>query len=226
MDKLISKNEFIRIIDNKKFYYKDNKEILFTKEIASKFISKLSTIKKFKNKFMTLDIETYIKDSILIVYCISIFDGKSKNSFMLKNFKTPQELILTALKSLMIRKYDKTNIYIHNLAKFDIIFLLKYLVKLGSVNPTIHNNRIISIDFNFGENGEYQIHFRDSYLILPASLMKLCKSFNVQDSKSIFPHLFVNENNLDYIGEVPEFKYFDKVNRKDYNIYKSNFNNN
>jgi hypothetical protein len=39
-------------------------------------------------------------------------------------------------------------------------------------------------------------------------LAKLGKGFMVESLKSIFPFLFVNENNLDYIGEVPDLKYF------------------
>jgi hypothetical protein len=194
--------------------------------MKTKFISKLSTSKNFNNKFITLDIETFIKDSILTVYCISIFDGKIKNSFFLSDFRNVDELITTALESIMIRKYNKTNVYMHNMAKFDIIFLLKYLVKLGSVQPTIHNQRIISIDFNFGKNNEYQIHFRDSYLLLTASLKKLCDSFKVEDVKSIFPHLFINKDNLNYIGSVPDFSFFDKITNGDYNVYKNNFKNN
>jgi DNA polymerase type B, organellar and viral len=126
----------------------------------------------------------------------------------------------------MLRKYNRTNVYIHNLAKFDIIFLLKYLVNLGVCSPVIHNDRIICINFNLGKDGEYQLDFRDSYLLLLHSLTKLCKSFKVVDSKSIFPHLFVNENNLNYIGEVPDIKYFMDISKKDYNEYKNKFNNN
>jgi len=59
----------------------------------------------------------------------------------------------------MIRKYNGYNVYIHNLAKFDIIFLFKYLVKLGNVKPIIHNGRIISINFNFGKDYKYSLHF-------------------------------------------------------------------
>lgn len=225
-DEIISENKFIRIVNNKKYYFENGEQFLLTKDMKSKFISKLSTSKNFNNKFITLDIETFIKDSILIVYCISIFDGNFKKSFFLNDFKNVDELIITALKSIMLRKYNKTNVYIHNMANFDIIFLLKYLVKLGSVHPTIHNGRIISIDFTFGKDSEYKIHFRDSYLLLTASLKKLCESFKVEDAKSIFPHFFVNENNLDYKGDVPDFKFFDKVNKDEYNIYKSNFKNN
>jgi len=56
--------------------------------------------------------------------------------------------------------------------------------------------------------------------------MKLCRSFKVEIVKSVFPHLFVNENNLDYIGQVPDFKYFNNINIKEYNEYKAKFNNN
>jgi hypothetical protein len=225
-DEFISKNKFVRVLENKKYYFENNKQILFIKETKTKFISKISPTKNLVNKFLTLDIETYVKDGILIPYCISIFDGVDKKNFFLMEYKNLEDMIISALKSIMIRKYHRYNVYVHNLAKFDIIFLLKYLVKLGSVHPVIHNQRIISINFNFSKNGAYQLHFRDSYLILLASLWKLCKSFNVENSKSIFPHFFVSENNLDYEGKVPEFKYFKGINISDYNNYRKSFKNN
>jgi hypothetical protein len=225
-DKLTSENRFIRIIDNKNYYFEENKQILFTKEVNTKFISKLNKSKTLVNKFITLDIETFIKDSILIPFCISIYDGNIINNFYLTDYNNSKELITTALKSIMIRKYNGYNVYIHNMAKFDIIFLFKYLAGLGSLNPIIHNDRIISIDFNFGDDNKYQIKFRDSYLLLLSSLNKLCKSFFVENRKSVFPHFFVNENNLNYFGEVPNKKYFVDITQNDFINYKSEFKNN
>ena len=112
------------------------------------------------------------------------------------------------------------------MAKFDMIFLLKYLVKLGSVQPIIHGARLISVSLNFGKNNEYQLKFRDSYLILLSSLMKLCKAFAVKNSKILFPIFFVEKDNLEYIGEVPNMKYFPKINISEYNEYKNKFYNN
>jgi len=133
-------------------------------------------------------------------------------------------MILDCLNQLLIRKYHNYKVYIHNLAKFDIIFLLKYLVKVGSLQPVIHNGRIISLLIKYGDNGKYQLDFRDSYLILLNSLSKLSKAFNVDNEKTIFPYLFVNKDNLDYQGIVPEFKYFDnKINQVEYRNYKQNF---
>jgi hypothetical protein len=227
IDNKLSDNRFVRILENKKFYFENNKEILYVKEMKTKFISKLKPIKIFNNKFITFDIETYIKDSVLKVFCISIYDGINKKSFVITDYNNSEDFILAGLKSILLRKYNSYNIYIHNMGNFDMIFLMKYLVKLGSINPIIHNNRIISINFNYGKNNEYQINFRDSYLLLPKSLAELTEGFHVETLKSVFPYLFVNENNLNYIGEVPDFKYFDqKINKKQYNIYKSNFKNN
>ena len=223
-DEIISVNKFMRLIDNKKYYFEDNKQIIFTKEIKTNFIEQTKKSRNLINNFLTLDIETYVKNEILTPYCISIYDGKNINNFYLSDYKNVDNMILTALKSIMIRKYDGYNIYMHNMAKFDIIFLFKYLLKLGLVHPIIHNNRIISIDFNYGPNNKYQIKFRDSLLLLLNSLDKLSKSFSVKNPKIMFPIFFVNENNLDYIGEVPDIKFFKNIDLKSYKNYISNYN--
>jgi hypothetical protein len=225
-DDIISENKFVRIIDDKNFYFENNKEILFSKEIKTKFISKTKNVKTLTNNFITIDIETIINNGLLTPYLIAFYDGKNLSSFYLSDFDSVEQMMLSCLNSLLIRKYDGFKVYAHNLAKFDIIFLLKYLVKLGSIKPIIHNGKIISLTVNYGESGDYKIEFKDSLLLLLASLDSLSKSFKVEDKKSIFPHLFVNENNLDYSGEVPEFNNFMKVNKDQYNVYKSSFNNN
>lgn len=87
----------------------------------------------------------------------------------------------------------------------------------------IHHEKIISVQTSFKG---YVFHFRDSQQLLISSLSKLGKSFNVDIQKSIFPYDFVNENNLDYIGGVPDLKFFDNLNQEDYNIYNNDFYNN
>jgi len=223
-DEIISENKFMRIIDNKKYYFENGEQILFMKEVKTNFIEKTKKSRHLMNNFITLDIETFVKDNILTPYCISIYDGKNINNFYLSDYKNVDNMILSALKSILIRKYNGFNIYMHNMAKFDIIFLFKYLLKLGLVHPVIHNNRIISIDFNYGPDNKYQVKFRDSLLLLLHSLHKLSKSFSVENPKIMFPIFFANENNLNYIGEVPNIKYFKDIDLKSYNNYISNFN--
>lgn len=127
-------------------------------------------------------------------------------------------MISTALNSILIRKYNGFKVYIHNLAKFDVYFLFKILNKLGNMQPIIHKGRLIQIKLSYGDINQYNIVFRDSYQILLTSLAKLAVSFNVEE-KGIFPYSFVNENNLDYIGEVPDFKYFNNITLDQYREY-------
>jgi len=85
--------------------------------------------------------------------------------------------------------------------------MLRILAKLGEIKrPIIRDNRLIKIPFKFDKSG--MLYFIDSYLLLPNSLDKLGKSFNVEN-KGIFPILFFNKPNIDlnYIGEVPDLKY-------------------
>jgi hypothetical protein len=219
-DELINKNKFIRIINNKKYYFENGEQFLFTNEIKTKFISKSSNSKNLVNNFITIDIETSIVDGLLTPYLICFYDGKNFFSFYLSDYNSVEEMMLNCLKSILIRKYKGYSVYAHNLAKFDIIFLLKYLVKLGKIKPIIHNGKIISLTVNYGEKGQYKIEFKDSLLLLLASLKSLCESFKIEDSKSIFPHLFVNDNNLTYKGDVPKIDYFINIDKKEYQDYK------
>jgi hypothetical protein len=122
-------------------------------------------------------------------------------------------MIKSAIKDLMVKKYDNYKVYIHNLAGFDGIFLLKILAELGEIKPIIHNEKIISIGFKF--NG-YNITFKDSQQMLIFSLRNLAKAFGVNTQKGYLPYDFVNENNLDYIGITPDYKYFNGISHDEY----------
>jgi hypothetical protein len=106
-DVFVSENKFMRIINNKTFFFENNKQILFTKEMKSKFITKLKFSKNLTENFLTLDIETFVKDSVLTVFCIGIYDGIKTQTFYLSDYENPEQLILAAIKSIMIRKYNK-----------------------------------------------------------------------------------------------------------------------
>ena len=116
----------------------------------------------------------------------------------------------------MTPKYDSTppqNVYVHNGSSFDFIFIMKYITTLGKVDLIIKDGKFINIKLSW-KNGErsYSINFRDSLLMLPSSLRKLSKAFNVE-AKAFFPFEFVNnaEIPLDYIGTTPDLKLFDGI---------------
>lgn len=55
--------------------------------------------------------------------------------------------------------------------------------------------------------------FNDMALIYPGSLSKVAQSFKLSIKKSYFPYKFVNKDNINYIGEIPDKKYW---NENDY----------
>jgi hypothetical protein len=192
---------------------------LYQVEKSCKFIQPLILKDTLQNKILTLDIETYINQDVHVPYCIVVYDGEQTFYYYLKDFDNPEIMLVTAIENIMIKKYDNYKVYIHNMSGFDGIFLLKILANLGECKPIIPNDKIIYITFSL--NG-YVVTFKDSQQMLIKSLRQLAECFDVEVQKSIFPYKFVNENNLDYIGPIPDFKYFDGISSIDYNCYIEN----
>jgi hypothetical protein len=223
------KSTFTRIINNQKYYFKNGELILKTLEKTTNVLTSLKLDKKVNNKFITLDIETQTINNIMTPYCISFFDGKISKSFYLSDYKDSQEMLTFAISSLLKRKYNGYKVYVHNLSNFDGIFILKILSSINhiKVHPILKDGKMINIKLSYDNINAYQISFRDSYLILPSSLRKLAIQFNV-NNKGLFPYNFVNDKfnnniNLNYIGKVPAFKYFNDITLDQYNqlFYKS-----
>ena len=184
---------------------------------------------------------------MLIPICISITTKNDTWSFTENKkyhesdgvYSTDSNLILAAIISLMKPTNDGKVIYVHNLAKFDGIYLINALSEMTykniKVKPLINNlnNKIMSIDISWTEitkNGterKYNLYFHDSFLLLPASLRKLAITFNVLN-KGHFPFDFMNSinNPLKYIGKLPEMKYFKDITTKEYNELSLKYKNN
>jgi len=54
----------------------------------------------------------------------------------------------------------------------------------------------------------HHIQFLDSVSYMPMPLRKLPEAFGLQTSKSWFPHLFNTKANLDYVGPIPDIRYY------------------
>lgn len=208
IDRYIDDSTFIREIANKKYTFVNGELKLLTVEKTNKFMKTLKKAKKQNSNIITMDIETRLVDNKHTPYLLSIYDGNNSKSFFITDYANNESMVIFAIKSLMKRKYKNYKIYLHNFAKFDNIFLFKILANLGVLSPIIHKGRLISMDFNYND---YNIVFRDSYQLLPASLRKLCVSFNVINEKGFFPHTFLNNRSddiLNYNGQIPSLRYF------------------
>jgi len=54
----------------------------------------------------------------------------------------------------------------------------------------------------------HHIQFFDSVSYMPMPLRNMPEAFGLQASKSWFPHLFNTKANLDYVGPIPDIKYY------------------
>ena len=220
-DTLINEKTFVRKIGNSEFTYTNGELVLVTTPKRTRSLTTLKTETSISNKILTLDTETRVINSVHQLYLISFFDGAHSQSFFSTDFKTQEDLIIAAMQALMVKKYDNHKVYVHNLANFDSVFLFKTLSKIGTIKPIIHKGNLISFTFKY--NG-YIITFKDSYQILPVSLKRLTLAFNVLN-KSFFPHNFTNlsSTSLNYIGGVPDIKFFSGITASEYEGYSNNF---
>jgi hypothetical protein len=202
----ISGDKLIREIGKTTLYYENNKITLV------KVIKKTTGIKnkvagksKLNQKIIIMDLETIIINKIQIPYLIKWYDGKNNYSYFIEdNFlksssinieKNIQKIVILTMSDICRKKYRNYKIYFHNFSKFDSTFLLKYLANIGTCDPQIYKGKIINIRFQKNDSN-YLITFMDSFLLLPAPLKDLCKSFDTSSVKDIFPYLLSDINYL------------------------------
>lgn len=225
---------FVHIL-KKILYCFDGKAYFIIEDLHKNFILTRECDEGRSEKILTLDLETKNINGKLVPICMSFYDGEKPQSFIFKNHESWSEDMFNAFKeNILIRKYDNYKIILHNFSNFDGIFMMDTLSRLGKIKPLTRDGKILQIKvyFNtFDKDGKESkkgrsVTFYDSYLLLPSSLDSLSKSFNIQNKKTFFPFTFIDDNNLDYCGEVPDYKYFTKnVSLEDYKNYTKNFIN-
>ena len=215
---------FKRMIKKQTYHFLDGKLLYKERFCNYKMIKPLQAKPYHNNKFITMDLETRNVNGTLVPYAIALFDGRNSKTFYITDYKDHEDMLKNAIQSIMLRRYNGYKVYLHNFSNFDGIFLFKILVSLAdSIQPIINDNRYVNTKFKFNDN-KYKLEFRDSLLMLPVSLRKLAKAFDVED-KTIFPYNFISEDNIfiNYAGEVPNFKYFDNITKEEYNLYAKEF---
>jgi G:T-mismatch repair DNA endonuclease (very short patch repair protein) len=105
-------------------------------------------------------------------------------------------------------KYFKKIICIaHNAKAFDAQFILKFLVEKSTITeePRLILNGTKIIVMTVGRT-----KFIDSVNYMPMRLSELPKAFGLQDTsgKGIFPHLFNSKENQNYVGPLPDARFY------------------
>jgi len=129
-------------------------------------------------------------------------------------------------------KYNKNIFYVHNLGRFDVPFIIKALSAFnktpeGKDNPYIldastRDNQILRLIIKRRVNDRIQsVRLQDSVAILPKDLRSLCKDYEVEVEKGLFPYNFCTKDTLFYTGKTPDISYYNNISQEDYNsLYK------
>lgn len=178
---------FTRLIKNQLIVYDNNKTVYIQNKLNVPYFKKLEKCESYIPQILTMDLETKEIDGTMVAYCASIYDGEEAFSFYITDYNSSKEMLKASIEFLLKRKYHGHIIYIHNFSYFDAIFMLTVLSDLLceykiNLEPLIRDGRIINLRVNYGKDAKgrfkYHINFRDSYLLLTASLKNLGKSFS------------------------------------------------
>lgn len=156
-----------------------------------------------------------------------------------KDFDYPSvKMVIDCLKYMLIN-YNNYTFYVHNLGGYDSIYLLNIIIKYNKFagderdhikfDLIYRDANILKIRLGFKFNQKiYYINICDSLALLNMSLNNLCKTFNIPSkiSKSVFPYNFVNFDNLNYVGNIPSFEFFEGISLQEYYNLTNYFENN
>ena len=219
VDTKISEDVIMREIKKSTIYFMDGVVVLRKQTLNAKPFTSLKIDSGKIGNFITMDIETIRKNGKLSPYLICAFNGKD----YITSYGSDQNTLFNSFIDQLLSKIEKgktTLVYAHNLSNFDGIFTLKHLIAycqlIGKVEPLLFHGKIMSIKVTIGKGKNKKIIiFKDSYLLLPHSLRKLCKAFDVIATKGYFPFLL---NNIYYSGVLPALEFWTTISP---NIYKS-----
>jgi hypothetical protein len=141
-----------------------------------------------KNKIITpllvLDLETRkLSNSKLQVISGCIYNGVEYDTFYLTDYISEEVLLAQIANTLVLPKYNKHYLYVHNLSGFDGVLLFKYILNLTKEGYQVkfiqRKTQLIKIEISGSVRDNFSLTIYDSLLLLPFSLAKLAKSFGV-----------------------------------------------
>lgn len=259
IDTIIDKDNFIRNNNKLSLTIQEDKLINLQRDIQFEYLKykyKEVNLKKESYKgmsnpnFGTLDLETYediesnlkskSKSKVYAIGYVTLRERDKINTFYLSDIPSLDSnlLVILCIDSMLIPKYHNYIFYVHNLGKFDVVFLHKILREFNLqsnkehyILKSVFRDGImlkLSISIKLSAKKYIKINFVDSINYFNVSmnsktdsysLYSLCKSLKVNTIKGIFPHKFVTKETLNYVGETPSIIYYNnKITKQEYEI--------
>lgn len=168
--------------------------------------------------YITMDIETYLdSDNKHCIQSIGWSNGQTANTFYITDYKNDIDMFKWLLQSIWGASDKKQIIYMHNLGGFDSAFIVSLFARLGHEFSKIirKDGSIININIKHPNYPKRTFEIKDSYLILPLSLAKLCTTFNIESPKTYFPWKLISSDTLSYVGPIKDMPNYHKLTADD-----------
>lgn len=112
-DRISNSREFTRTIGNKTYHITDNiVNFMFENQYSSNFITKLRPHKGYDLNMITLDLETYLNNGVMEIYCCCFYDGRLYNKFYIADYVNIDSMIDAMFSALFTRTNSGKAIYI------------------------------------------------------------------------------------------------------------------
>jgi len=224
-DTKVTEDLIKREIGKSIIYFLNGERILTKKQLNAHPFKKVSVDTQLDSNFVTMDIETINLLGKITPYLICASNGAHSITSYAQQIKgvIDQKALFSSFINQLLTLFNGGSkqmvVYAHNFSKFDGVFLLKHLLGYGKVQPIIYNGKLMSVKVRLDIEGyrDKTIIFKDSYLLLPLALRKLCVAFSVETPKGYFPFLLTN---IFYTGVIPKFEYWTGISLGEYNIFK------
>ena len=153
--------------------------------------------KTYTHNYMFYDLETQQDTGTHIVNYVNVQDFNGTEW----TFNTIDEFCNFVFQD----KHKNYTFIAHNAKSFDAQFVLRYCVLNGIKPFCIYNGtKVMSMHIK-----DYDIRFTDSINFIQSRLSDFPKTFGLTEmKKGYFPHFFNVPENQDYVGPIPDVKYY------------------
>jgi hypothetical protein len=223
---------FIRYLGNKKLLFSLDGQLLnMESNLNCKFITHDKIDLIYDTNILTFDIECYLhQNNKFIAYACGYSDGNNSQLYYITD---NSNMLYQCIYDILLN-YNNYTVYVHNFSNFDYYFILAILKDQTIIKSDsfYKDNKLYSLKLTIIINKKvHAITIKDSYLLLPNSLRKLGHDYKVNTLKGYFPYSFVKNNNLNYIGNIPEYSYYknnisESMEYNEYLSIKNNYSNN
>jgi hypothetical protein len=235
-DEFVDSDKFVRNVDSLR-YHIENGAISYWEQLHNFSDMMFQYKDKNKNcKIGSLDLETYgtkefgLGEQSVYAGGLALNDGYKSFYYIDKDLglKTGEDLLHKMFEDLFNyidenkKLRNRFTLYAHNLGRFDSVFLVRSLASAGyDINAKWKDNDILSMSIK-DKQRKISVKLLDSIKLIPSSLDNLLKCFDCHINKGMFPHKFINDSNLGYVGAKPDIKFYvdeHKINEEKLALY-------